>query len=93
MILKIGFCLSVLEGGEGAWPVLHISVLVMNRLNTTESAIFIYLVYPLLPWDLTIQNLFPLQMVLCRMAAVKRLPVHHHSVNYIFLSFGIIEFI
>ena len=26
--------------GGGAWPVLHISVLVMNRLKTTESAIF-----------------------------------------------------
>ena len=35
-----------------------ISLLVMNRLNTTESAIFISLVYPLLPKDLTIQKLF-----------------------------------
>ena len=30
----------------------------MNRLNTTESAIFIYLVNSLLPKDLSIQNLF-----------------------------------
>ena len=27
------------------------------------------------------------------MAAVKRLPVHHHCADFIFLSFGIIEFI
>ena len=37
--------------------MLHISVLVMNRLNTTESAIFIYLVYSLLPKDLAVENL------------------------------------
>ena len=42
----------------GAWPVLHILVLVMNRLNTTESAIFIYSVCSLLSKDLTIQNLY-----------------------------------
>ena len=34
-----------------------------------------------------------LQLVLCRMAAVKRLPVHHHCANYIFWLFGIIWFI
>ena len=38
LILKIEFCLPVLGGVAG----LHISVLVMNRLNTTESAILIY---------------------------------------------------
>ena len=36
-------------GARERGQVLHISVLVMNRLNTTESAIFIYLVYSLLP--------------------------------------------
>ena len=41
-------------GARGAWPVLHISVLGMNRLNTTESAIFFYLVYSFLPKYLTI---------------------------------------
>ena len=32
-----------------------------------------------------------LQLVECRVAAVKRLPVLHHSADYIFISFGIIE--
>ena len=32
-----------------------------------------------------------LQLVLCRVAAKKRLPVHHHSAD--FLAFGIIGFI
>ena len=27
---------------------------------------------------------FLLQLVLCRVAGVKRLPVHHHSADYIF---------
>ena len=30
-----------------------------------------------------IQKLSLLQLVLCRVAAVKRLPVHHHSADYI----------
>ena len=34
-----------------------------------------------------------LQLVLCLMAAVKRLPVHHHCADYIFWPFGIIWFI
>ena len=29
--------------------------------------------------------------VKCRVAAIKRLPVLHHSANYIFILFGIIE--
>ena len=37
--------------------MLHISVLVMDILNTTESDIFIYYGYSFLPRDLTIQNL------------------------------------
>ena len=37
--------------------------------------------------------LSPLQLLLCCVAAVKRLPVHHYSAYYIFWSFGIIEFI
>ena len=32
-------------GGGAEWPVFHISILVMNRLNATESDTFIYLVY------------------------------------------------
>ena len=31
--------------------------------------------------------------MLCRVAAVKHLPVHHHSADYMFWSFGIIGFI
>ena len=38
--------------------MLYISLLVMDRLNSTLSAIFIPLVYSLLPKDLTVQNLF-----------------------------------
>ena len=34
-----------------------------------------------------------LQLVLCRVAAIKRLPVHHHSSGYVFWSFGNTEFI
>ena len=40
----------------------------MNRLNTTESTIFIYLMYSLLPEDLTIQNL--LYVLVCPNPAV-----------------------
>ena len=55
---------------------------------------FFSLVYSLLLRALTYRNyLSSLQLVLCRMAAVKRLPVHHHTADYIFWSFGIIEFI
>ena len=42
----------------GAWPMLHIPLIVMNSLNLTESAFFITWVYSLLPKNLTIQNLF-----------------------------------
>ena len=34
-----------------------------------------------------------LQLVLCSGAAVKRLLIHHHSADYIFLSFRITGFI
>ena len=40
-----------------AWPVLHISLLVMNRLNKTESGIFISLAYSLLSKNLAVQHL------------------------------------
>ena len=46
----------------GVCPVLYISVLVMNRINTTEFAIFIYLAYSLLPKNLTILSLFFVQL-------------------------------
>ena len=38
--------------------MLHTPLLVMNRLNKTEFAIFISLTWSLLPKDLTNQNLF-----------------------------------
>ena len=41
----------------GACPVLHIPLLVMNRLNKTEFAIFIPLKWSLLSKDLTDWNL------------------------------------
>ena len=50
----------------------------------------------LLPEDLHLELTFSfssLQLVLCCMAAVKRLPVHHLSADYIFWSFGIIRLI
>ena len=34
-----------------------------------------------------------LHLGLCLVAAVKRLPVHHHNADYIFWSFGIIRLI
>ena len=44
----------LLKPVSGAWSVLHISVLVINRLSTTEYTIFIYLVHSLLSKNLTI---------------------------------------
>ena len=47
-------------------------------LNSTEFAIFVCLVYFLLPKDLLFRTyLSSLQFVLCRVAAVKRLSVRH----------------
>ena len=45
--------------------MLHISLLVMNRLNKTEYAIFISLILSLLQKDLTNQNLFPSFLLHC----------------------------
>ena len=60
MLICNANCLSVMLISDS---VFHISILVMNRLNTTESAIFISLVYSLLPKDLTIQNSDNLRIV------------------------------
>ena len=67
----------------------------MNRLNKTEYAIFVSLMCSLLPEDLYSELVLSLlQLVLCRVAAVKRLPIHHHSTDHIFFwSFGIIGLI
>ena len=57
----------------------------MNSLNEIESAIFVSSMCSLLPEDLHSEFfLSSLQLVLGRVAAVKRLPVHHHSADYIF---------
>ena len=64
-----------------------------EQTKQTEFAIFISFMLSLLPKDLTHQNLyiFTAAAVLCA-AGVKRLPVHHYRADYIFLFFGIIEF-
>ena len=63
------------------------------RFSVKPSLLFSFsFVQSLLPKYLTIQNLF-LQLMLCRVAAVKRLPVHHHSADYISWSFRITGFI
>ena len=70
----------------------NIALLHMNRLNKTESGIFVSLVCSLRTEDLHSELILSsLQLVLCRVADVKRLPVHHHSTDsIIFMSFGII---
>ena len=66
----------------------------MHKLNKTESAIFVSLICSLLPKDLHSELILSsLQLMLCRVAAVKRLPVYHHSADYIFWSFGIVGLI
>ena len=56
----------------------------MNRLNRTESANFVSLVCFLLQEVLHSELILSsLQLLLCRVVAVKRLPVHH-SADYIF---------
>ena len=65
--------------GSGTIILLH-----MNRLNKTKSSIFVSLMCSLLPMDLHSEFIVALlQRVLCRVAAVKRLPVYH-SAYYIF---------
>ena len=52
----------------------------MNTPNKTESAIFVSSMLVLLPEDLHSELIFSsLQLVLRRVAAVTRLPVHRHS--------------
>ena len=72
------FSVSLYKTTRGRSHVSHFRA--GHKQIQNESAILISLTYPLL---LKIQvlgtNLFSLQLVLCRVAAVKRLPVHHHS--------------
>ena len=58
----------------------------MNRYNKSETATFVSLMCSLLLEDYHSELIsFSLQLLLCRVAAVKRLPVHHHSADYTFL--------
>ena len=62
----------------------------MNRLNKTDFAVFVSLMCYFLPGDLHSKLILSsLQLVLCHVRAVKRLPVHHHSADYIFWIFGL----
>ena len=90
--------------GSGAWAVLHISLFLSctDRLNKTEFVIFIPLLYALLPRDLkgihVVIESFGTYLIFTAAGVVpcggrKRLPTHHHSVDYSLLSLEIIEFI
>ena len=70
-------------------PCTCFTLLHMNRLNKIESAIFVSMVCSLLPEDLHSELIIsPLQLVLCRVAAVIGLPVRTSSCRlYIFWSF------
>ena len=87
--------MAILAGASGRGQCCIIKLLHMNRLSKTEPAIFVSLMCSLLPKDLSSELILSsLQQVLCRVAAVKRLSVHHHSADYIFFrSFGIIGLI
>ena len=59
----------------------------MNRPYNTESAIFVSLMCSLLPEDFHSELILPsLQLVVCRVVAVKSRTAHHHSADYIFSS-------
>ena len=76
--------------------MLHHYITAYERLNKTESAIFVSLICSLLPENLHSELILSsLQLMLCRVAAVKRLSVYHHNQCrlYIFWSFGIIGLI
>ena len=70
---------------RGYWAHSAGRILHMSILNKTDFAVFVSLVCSLLPEDLlSILILSSLPLALCHVAAVKRLPVHHHSAEYIF---------
>ena len=48
----------LLKPALGVWSVLHASLLVIDRPDKTESAIFFSLVFFLFPRAITFQNLF-----------------------------------
>ena len=61
--------------------MLHISVLVMNRLKITESAIFIYLMHSLLPKDLFRTDLKVLQLLVAEYSSCLHVLYHCDRVN------------
>ena len=77
-----GVLLKPVLGGRGQY--CNITLLYMNIRNKTESSIFVSLMCPLLPEDLHSElTLSSLKLLLCRVAAVKRLHLDH-SADYIF---------
>ena len=57
----------------------------MNRPYNTKSAIFVSLMCSLLSKELHSELIISsLQLVVCRVVAVKRRTAHHHSADYIF---------
>ena len=70
----------ILPGARGREQCCTLTLLHMNRLNKTESAIFVSLICSLLPEDLYSELILSsLQLGLCHVAAVKRLPVYPHN--------------
>ena len=62
-----------------AAPLLHV-----NRLNKTESCYFRFFGVFLVSMYLYSDLISSLQLVLCRVATVRRFPVHHQSADYIY---------
>ena len=68
------------------YSTYFVATRILGNCYKTESAIFISLVYSLFPEYLRSELILSsLQLMLCRMAAVKRLLVHHDSADSIFL--------
>ena len=64
--------------------MLHISFLIINRLYKSEFASFVSFMLALLPKDLTYIRTYlsSLQVVVCRMTAIKSISVHNYSADY-----------
>ena len=81
----------MLVGWGGAYAASHITVLHMKRLNKSESPIFVTLCVLCFQRQ-SFRFLFYVTvftvLVLCRVAAVKSLPVHHHSADDILFPLG-----
>ena len=66
--------------------MLYISLLVMNKLNQTESAIFFSLVRSLITKGLVIKNIFSVTKAnVMPCDGRRKSPVHQYSAYYIFL--------